>query len=59
MPTIYVLVGMIASGKSTYARGRADGGAIVVSHDAITEGIHARPRYEQEKGGTWSSTGPT
>lgn len=47
--TIYLLVGMIASGKSTYARKRADEGALVVSHDNLTEMLHARYRYEQEK----------
>jgi predicted kinase len=42
-----VLVGMIASGKSTYARRRADEGALVVSHDDLTAMLHARYRYEQ------------
>lgn len=45
---IEVLVGMIASGKSTYAKHRADAGAIVISHDDLTEGFHACYRYEQE-----------
>jgi predicted kinase len=45
---IEVLVGMIASGKSTYARRRADEGALVVCHDDLTEMLHARYRYEQE-----------
>ena len=48
MPTIEVCVGPIASGKSTYARVRADQGAIIVSHDALTEGFHTRYRYEQD-----------
>lgn len=48
-PKIEVLVGMIAAGKSTYARKRADEGALVVSHDDLTEMLHARYRYEQEK----------
>jgi predicted kinase len=48
MPTIEVLCGMIASGKSTYARRRADEGALVVSHDDLTQMLHARYRYEQE-----------
>lgn len=43
-----VLVGMIASGKSTYARRRADEGAMVVCHDDLTEMLHARYRYEPE-----------
>lgn len=47
MPRIELLVGMIASGKSTYARQRADEGAIVVSHDDLTQMLHARYRYEQ------------
>jgi predicted kinase len=41
-----ILVGMIASGKSTYARKRADEGALVISHDDLTEMLHARYRYE-------------
>jgi predicted kinase len=44
---IEVLVGMIASGKSTYARKRADTGAIVVCHDDLTEMVHACYRYDQ------------
>jgi hypothetical protein len=48
MPTIEVLVGMIASGKTTYARNRADEGALVVSHDDLTEMLHARYRYEAD-----------
>lgn len=47
MPRIEVLVGMIASGKSTYARRRADEGAMVVCHDDLTEMLHGRYRYEQ------------
>ncbi len=46
-PHIELLVGMIASGKSTYARKRADEGALVVSHDDLTQMLHARYRYEQ------------
>lgn len=45
---VEVLVGMIASGKSTYARKRADAGALVVSHDDLSEMLHARYRYEPE-----------
>jgi hypothetical protein len=41
-----VLVGMIASGKSTYARQRADQGALVVCHDELTTMLHATRRYE-------------
>lgn len=40
MPKLEILVGLIASGKSTYARSRATEGAIVVSEDAITMGLH-------------------
>lgn len=47
MPRLEVLVGMVGAGKSTYARKRADDGAIVVSHDSISEGVHGRYRYEQ------------
>lgn len=43
-----ILVGMIGSGKSTYARKRADEGALVVCHDDIMEMLHARYRYEPE-----------
>jgi hypothetical protein len=48
MPKIEILVGMIASGKSTYARERARQGALVVSHDDLTAMLHAEYRYEQE-----------
>jgi len=43
---IELLVGMIASGKSTYARRRADEGALVISHDGLTSMLHAAYRYE-------------
>lgn len=45
---IEVLVGMIASGKSTYARKRADEGALVISHDDLTTMLHGCYRYEPE-----------
>jgi dephospho-CoA kinase len=32
-PKIEVLVGMIASGKSTYSRSRAQDGAIIINDD--------------------------
>lgn len=41
-----LLIGMIASGKSTYARRRADEGAIVISHDDLTAMLHVQYRYE-------------
>jgi predicted kinase len=44
---IEVLIGMIASGKSTYARKRADEGALIISHDALTEMLHGCYRYEE------------
>lgn len=44
---IQVLIGMIGSGKTTYARERAKQGAIVVCHDSLTESLHAEYRYEQ------------
>jgi hypothetical protein len=47
MPTLEILCGMIGSGKSTYARRRADEGALVVCHDDLSTMLHARPRYEQ------------
>jgi predicted kinase len=47
MPTIELLIGMIGSGKSTYARSRAKEGALVVSHDDLTAMLHAEYRYEQ------------
>jgi predicted kinase len=40
-PKIYVLVGMIASGKSTYCLNAAKQGAIIVNDDAIVNMIHA------------------
>jgi predicted kinase len=52
-PTIYVLSGMIASGKSTFARRLADGGAFVVSHDNLTEMLHQKYTYYQEHKSTY------
>jgi predicted kinase len=46
VPKLYLLIGMIASGKSTYARRRADEGALVISHDDLVQMLHARYRYE-------------
>lgn len=43
---IDLLVGMIGSGKSGYARIRADVGAACVSHDVLTEMLHVAYRYE-------------
>lgn len=37
---IEVLVGTIASGKSTYCKKRAEEGAIIVNDDAIVEALH-------------------
>lgn len=45
---LYVLVGMIASGKSTWAREKADEGAVVVCHDDLTQMLHGRYRYEAD-----------
>jgi adenylate kinase family enzyme len=45
---IRVLVGMIGSGKSTYARKLAKDGWVIVSHDDLTEAFHGEYRYEQE-----------
>lgn len=42
-----VLIGMIASGKSTYARKRAADGALVVCHDDLTAMLHTEYRHEQ------------
>jgi hypothetical protein len=47
MPKLEVLCGMIASGKSSYARMRARDGALVVAHDDLTAMLHAEYRYEQ------------
>jgi predicted kinase len=44
---IYLCVGMIASGKSTFARKRAKEGSIIVNHDDLTEMCHGEYRYEQ------------
>lgn len=38
---IQILVGMIASGKSTYARMRAVEGAVVMNDDAVVDLVHA------------------
>jgi predicted kinase len=43
---IELLVGMIGSGKSTYARSHADRGSLVVCHDDLTAMLHAEYRYE-------------
>lgn len=40
MPILEILVGMIGSGKSKYARKRADDGALVVNDDAIYLMLH-------------------
>lgn len=40
MPKVEVLVGMIASGKSTFAKRRAAEGAIIVNDDAIVTALH-------------------
>ena len=45
-PKLELLIGMIASGKSTYARSRAREGALVISHDDLTEMLHGEYRYE-------------
>jgi hypothetical protein len=43
-----LLVGMVASGKSTYARKRADEGALVIAHDGLCQMLHGGAyRYEQ------------
>lgn len=41
MPTLEILVGMIGSGKSTYAKRRASEGTLVVCHDALCMMLHA------------------
>lgn len=41
-PVIQVLVGMIASGKSTYARNAARRGFLVVSEDEIVKLVHGQ-----------------
>jgi predicted kinase len=44
---IELLVGMIASGKSTYARKRARSNAMVVCHDDLTEMLHSEYTYNK------------
>lgn len=39
--TLEILVGPIASGKSTYSRTRAEQGAVIVNDDAIVQAVHA------------------
>ncbi len=41
MPSVEILVGTIASGKSTYCKKRAKEGAIIVNDDAIVCSLHA------------------
>ena len=41
MEKLEILVGPIASGKSTYCRQAAEEGAVIVNDDAIVTGIHA------------------
>lgn len=38
---IYLLVGPIASGKSTYSREQARKGALIINDDAIVDALHA------------------
>lgn len=40
MPRLEILVGMIASGKSTYCKMRARDGALVVNDDAVVTALH-------------------
>lgn len=40
-PKIYVLVGMIASGKSTYCKNAAKSGQVIMNDDAIVNMLHA------------------
>jgi len=40
-PTVELLIGPIASGKSTYSKRRATEGAIIVNDDAIVMALHA------------------
>ncbi len=46
MPKVELLCGMICSGKSTYAKRRAKEGAIVVSHDDLSQMCHQEYRYQ-------------
>lgn len=41
IPKIYVLVGMIASGKSSYCKNAARSGNIILNDDAIVNLVHA------------------
>jgi predicted kinase len=40
-PELEILVGMIASGKSTYCKMRAREGAVIINDDSITMALHA------------------
>jgi hypothetical protein len=42
-----VLVGMVGSGKSQYARKRAKQGSLCIAHDNLTAMLHCEYRYEQ------------
>jgi predicted kinase len=46
MRKLDLLIGMIASGKSTYARTRAEEGALIICHDDLTTMLHGCYRYE-------------
>lgn len=46
MPQVYVTVGMIASGKTTFSRKLAESGALVISHDDLTEMLHGSYCYD-------------
>jgi predicted kinase len=45
-PRVWVLVGQVASGKSTYAARRARRGAIAVCHDDLVRAVHAGGAHE-------------
>jgi predicted kinase len=46
MPKLELLIGMIASGKSTYAKKRGSEGALIICFDDLTQMLHGEYRYE-------------
>lgn len=44
---IELLIGMIASGKSTYSLARAKEGALVISHDSMIDSLHCQYTYDK------------
>ena len=48
-PVVEILVGQIASGKSTYALSKARSGVIIINDDAIVNALHCNEYHLYEK----------